>query len=403
MVGWPPAGFIYQLASVDLGSLYKSRQKLPNGLPDVGSDRPLYQTLKLLGDERNKLMKELKPVEGTKWQADNLDNLMAALEDRDKSGDWDKPIYTWEVCVEFHHLLIGLLLGYGRFLFRLDDVDRRESRWMEDMKYRRARDKETLEGQIKDQKKEDLHKYLESIKVEKAQKGAKTPSKKKVWGLRGKLGGSSSSEKLQARGEVPSQEPSPEVKELEANLAKLAVEHANPLEYPLENKATDKRTRDILMKSILGYSRLLAVTMSSRLFEEHFQTTLQAKLQGKPLALPIEELGETYTNWARFTSGAGALTRGLREMPRGEPVGVGGVMVHGTRRKMGEVVMAKVTQGMAKKRTSMCLRRCGRVSIQGIHFLCSGGGRVSIFVTSMRSKWWQRFPSRVPLCSLLSL
>jgi len=119
MGGWAPAGFIYQLAKVDLESSYKLSQKQGlQGPSEVGSDRPLYQTLKLLKDDVLKgILNQFTPISEKKQPVDNLKKLMAALEDMDQSSDWDKPIYTLEVCVEFHHLLISLLLGYREAAF----------------------------------------------------------------------------------------------------------------------------------------------------------------------------------------------------------------------------------------------------------------------------------------------
>lgn len=335
MLGWAPAGFIYQLAGVDLEALYKSRKTQP-GPREKGSDRPLYQTLKLLPENAwDYIMAQLTPVPGTKWRAKNLKNLMAALEGMEKSRDWDKPIYTWDVCVEFHHLLLSLLLGYGRLLFRLDDLGRREGQWRESTKNSVKKKKEELVAQKKALKDKELDKRLESTgqkdakerkdakaqaKAEKEkdakaekEKDVKAQSKTKGWtsSLKSKLGGSSSSEKLRAR-EVKSQpgskttEPEKSSKELEAALAEL--EQKQYQGYPPQSKDDDERTRKDLMTSVLIYSRLLVVIMSSRLFEEHFQTTLQAR----PPVMPTPDHGDAYIEWAGFRPSAG------------ESLGVGG-------------------------------------------------------------------------------
>jgi hypothetical protein len=55
----------------------------------------------------------------------NIDTLMAALKaEVDQSSD--SPVYNLDTCVQFHHLLVAVLLCYGRWLSERSKLEKKE-------------------------------------------------------------------------------------------------------------------------------------------------------------------------------------------------------------------------------------------------------------------------------------
>jgi hypothetical protein len=181
---WASQGFIYQLAEVTPTALrdhvqnYQSEKEAESsGKPRVPDEFQRKRNITLYS-----LLKSLKPSDikailnqirytlpVSKQQASgNIDKLMAALEAM-AEGTSETPVYNEDTCVEFHHLLIALLLGYGRSLDKLSKLEKEESEAA-----RRAREaREAREREARDAASKEAGKQKEVKKDKKAAKQKK--------------------------------------------------------------------------------------------------------------------------------------------------------------------------------------------------------------------------------------
>jgi hypothetical protein len=134
---WMTKGFIYAYAILppeQLVAQCKVFMENRKGEDCVRTDRSLYQELCRKTDEgiRDVLDNYRSCNDDRVEVKDNIKNLKHALQvanDRTASGeayDPNAPVYNEKTCVEFHHLLIGVLLGYGKALYRRLETSKAE-------------------------------------------------------------------------------------------------------------------------------------------------------------------------------------------------------------------------------------------------------------------------------------
>jgi hypothetical protein len=135
---WISMGYIYQIAFIPPVSIIQGAEATSNA--DDGkprSDENLYILLDQIAPGVIKdIMNQFRPPSGQ--QLGSIEGLMAALELRDKSGDWSSSAYNKDVCLEFHHLLVALLLGYWRSLCRRYESEVNEGKQKEEEKQKAA-------------------------------------------------------------------------------------------------------------------------------------------------------------------------------------------------------------------------------------------------------------------------
>jgi hypothetical protein len=248
-------GYIYQIAVIPPASIVDMAEAKPNaadGKPR--SDVNLYRLLDQLAPGVIKgIMSQFCP--SPDQQLDNIGSLMAALELKHKSGDWSSSVYDRDVCLEFHHLLIALLLGYGRSLFRLHEFEVDEGKLKEKATQQAA-------AQRKDDKRVAKGDKVKQGKYEK--KGKKTKTKTAA--------------------------------ETEETAAETEETAAAEKEESQEIK--EKATR---LDNVCTYSRVLWTVICSRLFHDH------SRVVEALFKRPTRKAADDYKKWANF---GGAVARG---------------------------------------------------------------------------------------------
>ena len=127
-MNWMSKGFIYALTHVSW-DLLESRGMLSRSSPKSDcSNKGLYSEVSTLCQTDGavqRLMDLLKPIEFPfacgQLMPDNLNNLLATLEDEKVEGS-TQSAYNEMSCIQFHCLLIALLIGYVKALQEYDGL-----------------------------------------------------------------------------------------------------------------------------------------------------------------------------------------------------------------------------------------------------------------------------------------
>jgi hypothetical protein len=242
---WESQGFIYLLAKMQPKAI--RGQVKPEAKKATKEDRQsnvfMYQCLKHIGSSviGHMLEKLTDPVDGKPVDA-KIDKLMAALEDFSKSGSDSKlSAYNVDTCVEFHHLLVALLLAYGRALGDRQTV--------ETMDYRKGKPEENIDEGMVDaegQKKLDTEERKEQGEPEQV---------------------------------FPGENVAPNPSQVSTNP---------------QSSESDWMDKKSIMVDILDYTKLLWRVVSSQMFLDHIETIETL------ISTPDREKLMEYLEWACF-------------------------------------------------------------------------------------------------------
>jgi len=122
---WASQGFIWTLGQVDDTLLQQSYKRFASTLNEIPQrkDTALGRTLQILGDDHISEIMSNHPIEytsegGVKIKDTSIPKLQDAFKKALSPLTSSEPvvIYSQDTCVEFHHLLLSVLHGYGRSL-----------------------------------------------------------------------------------------------------------------------------------------------------------------------------------------------------------------------------------------------------------------------------------------------